>query len=111
MTLSLVLLAGALSILYSSKVTYSENDRIARLQEAGRTVVEADLARRARHRVPRLRPPVKRDEILIERAREPEHAAVEPGASRSTATTPSAAAFTPALDAAIVPGADPTTAT
>jgi type IV pilus assembly protein PilW len=43
MTLSLVLLAGALSILYSSKVTYSENDRIARLQEAGRTVVELIL--------------------------------------------------------------------
>jgi type IV pilus assembly protein PilW len=40
MTLSLVLLAGALSILYSSRVTYSENDRLARLQEAGRTVVE-----------------------------------------------------------------------
>jgi type IV pilus assembly protein PilW len=43
MTLSLVLLAGALSILYSSKVTYAENDRIARLQEAGRTVVELIL--------------------------------------------------------------------
>jgi type IV pilus assembly protein PilW len=43
MTLSLVLLAGALSILYSSKVTNTENERIARLQEAGRTVVELIL--------------------------------------------------------------------
>lgn len=43
MTLSLILLAGALSILYSSKVTFSENDRLARLQEAGRTVVELIL--------------------------------------------------------------------
>ncbi|RYZ64408.1 MAG: prepilin-type N-terminal cleavage/methylation domain-containing protein, partial [Proteobacteria bacterium] len=43
MGLSLVLLAGALSILYSSKVTHAENDRIARLQEAGRTVVELIL--------------------------------------------------------------------
>lgn len=43
MVLSLVLLAGALSILYTSKVTYAENDRIARLQEAGRTVVELIL--------------------------------------------------------------------
>jgi type IV pilus assembly protein PilW len=43
MTLSLVLLAGALSILYTSKVTYTENERVARLQEAGRTVVELIL--------------------------------------------------------------------
>ena len=43
MLLSLVLLAGALSILYSSKITYSENDRISRLQETGRTVVEMIL--------------------------------------------------------------------
>lgn len=41
--LSLVLLAGALSILYSSKLTNTENDRIARLQEAGRTVIELML--------------------------------------------------------------------
>jgi type IV pilus assembly protein PilW len=40
MTLSLVLMAGALSILYSSRLTYAENDRMARLQEAGRTTVE-----------------------------------------------------------------------
>jgi type IV pilus assembly protein PilW len=43
MTLSLVLLAGALSILYSSRLTYSENDRVARIQEAGRTSVEMIL--------------------------------------------------------------------
>jgi type IV pilus assembly protein PilW len=43
MTLSLLLLAGALSILYSSKITYNENDRLARLQEAGRTVLELVL--------------------------------------------------------------------
>lgn len=40
MTLSLILLAGALSILYSSKLTSSENERIARMQEAGRTALE-----------------------------------------------------------------------
>jgi type IV pilus assembly protein PilW len=40
MTLSLILLAGALSILYSSKLTSSENDRVARMQEAGRTALE-----------------------------------------------------------------------
>lgn len=43
MTLSLILLAGAMSVMYTSKVTYNENDRIARLQEAGRTVVELIL--------------------------------------------------------------------
>jgi type IV pilus assembly protein PilW len=43
MGLSLVLLAGALSILYSSKVTSAENERIARLQESGRTAVELIL--------------------------------------------------------------------
>jgi type IV pilus assembly protein PilW len=40
MTLSLVLLAGALSILYSSRLTYTENERLARVQEAGRTTLE-----------------------------------------------------------------------
>jgi prepilin-type N-terminal cleavage/methylation domain-containing protein len=40
LTLSLVLMAGALSVLYSSRLSYRENDRIARLQEAGRTAVE-----------------------------------------------------------------------
>lgn len=43
LTLSLVLMAGALSVLYSSRLSYSENDRIARLQEAGRTAVELML--------------------------------------------------------------------
>ena len=43
LTLSLVLMAGALSILYSSRLTYSENERIARLQEAGRTTLELIL--------------------------------------------------------------------
>jgi type IV pilus assembly protein PilW len=40
MTISLILLAGALSILYSTKLTSSENERIARIQEAGRTALE-----------------------------------------------------------------------
>jgi type IV pilus assembly protein PilW len=43
MAVSLVLLAGALSILFSSKVTYSENERLARIQEAGRTTMEIIL--------------------------------------------------------------------
>jgi type IV pilus assembly protein PilW len=40
MTMSLLLLAGALSILYSSRLSYEENDKLARLQEAGRTAME-----------------------------------------------------------------------
>ncbi|MEO7773505.1 MAG: PilW family protein [Steroidobacteraceae bacterium] len=40
MSLSLILMAGALSILYSSKITYNQNDRLARLQEAGRAALE-----------------------------------------------------------------------
>jgi type IV pilus assembly protein PilW len=40
MTMSLVLLAGALSILYSTRLTYTQNDRLARIQEAGRTSME-----------------------------------------------------------------------
>ncbi len=40
MTLSLVLMAGALSILYSTKLTSAENERVARVQEAGRTAFE-----------------------------------------------------------------------
>jgi len=40
MTLSLILMAGALSILYSTKLTNTENERMARVQEAGRTAFE-----------------------------------------------------------------------
>jgi type IV pilus assembly protein PilW len=40
LTLSLILMAGALSILYSTKLTSAENERIARVQEAGRTAFE-----------------------------------------------------------------------
>jgi type IV pilus assembly protein PilW len=40
MGLSLLLLAGALSILYSTRVSYSENERLSRLQEGGRTTME-----------------------------------------------------------------------
>lgn len=40
LVLSLVLLAGAMSILYSSRLSYAENEKLARVQEAGRTVME-----------------------------------------------------------------------
>jgi type IV pilus assembly protein PilW len=40
MTISLVLLGGALSILYSSKLTSAQNEHMARIQEAGRTAFE-----------------------------------------------------------------------
>jgi len=40
LTLSMILMAGALSILYSTKLTSSENERLARVQEAGRTAFE-----------------------------------------------------------------------
>lgn len=43
LTLSLILLAGILSVVYSSKITYREGERIARLQESGRTAVEMML--------------------------------------------------------------------
>lgn len=43
LVLSLVLLAGALSILYSSRLSYAENEKLARVQETGRTVMELVL--------------------------------------------------------------------
>jgi type IV pilus assembly protein PilW len=43
MTIGLILLAGALSVLYSSKVTYNENERVGRLQETGRAAVDLIL--------------------------------------------------------------------
>jgi type IV pilus assembly protein PilW len=43
MTIGLILLGGALSVLYSSKLTYNENERVARLQESGRAAVEMML--------------------------------------------------------------------
>jgi type IV pilus assembly protein PilW len=43
MTIGLILLGGAISVLYSSKLTYNENERVARLQEGGRAAVELML--------------------------------------------------------------------
>ncbi|MEP7243380.1 MAG: PilW family protein [Gammaproteobacteria bacterium] len=43
MTISLILLGGVLAVTYSSKVTYRENERVARLQENGRAAVELML--------------------------------------------------------------------
>lgn len=43
MLLSLFLLAGVLAVTASSKVTYAENERVARLQEAGRSAFELIL--------------------------------------------------------------------
>jgi type IV pilus assembly protein PilW len=43
MSLSLILLAGVLTVLYSSKLTYAENERTARLQEYARAGVDMIL--------------------------------------------------------------------
>jgi type IV pilus assembly protein PilW len=40
LTLSLILIAGVLSLVYSSKVTYMENERVAGTQEGGRAAFE-----------------------------------------------------------------------
>jgi len=42
-TLSLILLGGVLAVMYSSKVTYLQNDRVARIQENGRAALELIL--------------------------------------------------------------------
>jgi type IV pilus assembly protein PilW len=43
MLLSLILLAGVVTVVASSKVTYAENERVARLQETGRVAIELIL--------------------------------------------------------------------
>jgi len=43
MTVSLILLAGVMSIVMSTKVTYYENERVARTQEGGRAAFEMIL--------------------------------------------------------------------
>jgi type IV pilus assembly protein PilW len=43
LTLSLILVAGALSVLYTSRLTYFQNERTGRLQESGRVAVELML--------------------------------------------------------------------
>lgn len=40
MAISSILLAGVLTVVYSSKVTYNENERVGRLQESGRAAME-----------------------------------------------------------------------
>jgi type IV pilus assembly protein PilW len=42
-TLSLIILGGVLAVMYSSKVTYMENDRVARIQESGRAALDLML--------------------------------------------------------------------
>ncbi len=42
LTLSLILLGGVLAVMYSSKVTYMENERVGRLQENGRAATRDD---------------------------------------------------------------------
>lgn len=43
MTLSLIVLAGVLAVMFSSKVTYNENERVGRIQENGRAAIELIL--------------------------------------------------------------------
>jgi type IV pilus assembly protein PilW len=43
MTISLLLLAGVLSVMYTSRITYDENARVSRLQEYARASVELIL--------------------------------------------------------------------
>jgi type IV pilus assembly protein PilW len=42
-TLSLIILSGVLAVMYSSKVTYLENERVGRIQENGRAALEMIL--------------------------------------------------------------------
>jgi type IV pilus assembly protein PilW len=43
MTIGLILLSGVLAVVFSSKVAYRQNERVARLQENGRAAVELML--------------------------------------------------------------------
>src|SRR3954454_5994998 len=43
LTLSLILIGGVLSLVYSSKITYLENERVAGNQEGGRAAFEMIL--------------------------------------------------------------------
>ena len=43
MVLSLIIIAGVLSVVFTSKVTYNENDRVARTQEASRAALDMIL--------------------------------------------------------------------
>ena len=40
LTISLIMIGGAIGILYSTKVSYTENERLARIQENGRAAFE-----------------------------------------------------------------------
>lgn len=43
LTLSLILVAGALSVLFTSRITYFQNERTGRMQEGGRVAIELML--------------------------------------------------------------------
>jgi type IV pilus assembly protein PilW len=105
-TLSLVVLAGVLAVMYSSKVTYMENDRVARLQEAGRTAFDIMLRDLRGSGFPgcaqELADVIKINNLLDDQDQIPWNLAqpvygFEGGAS----------AWTPALDATLIPDATP----
>lgn len=103
MTISLLLLAGVLSVLYTSRITYDENARVARLQEYARASVELilrDLRSAGNPGCARpIRPERFRNSLANATALRYDFARPVAGFEGTDGS------FAPALDATVIPGA------
>jgi type IV pilus assembly protein PilW len=103
MTISLLLLAGVLSVLYTSRLTYDENMRFARLQEYARSSLELMLRDMRSSGFLGCARQIKEDEFR--------NRLTAPAALRYNFERPvegfegTSGAFAPALDTAVVPSA------
>lgn len=105
-TLSLIVLAGVLAVMYSSKVTYAENERVGRLQENGRAAIELMMRDLRGAGFPGCAQPI---EGLFELNNLLANPTAVPWNFEESAFgyEGGASAWTPALDAAIFPAATP----
>jgi len=106
LTLSLILLAGVLAVMYSSKVTYNENERVGRLQENGRAAVEMILRDLRGSGFPGCAQPI---EDLLELNNTLDNPTEVPWnfAESTFGFEGTGGAWTPALDADLFPNATP----
>jgi type IV pilus assembly protein PilW len=104
LTVSLILLAGVLAVMYSSKVTYMENERVGRMQENGRAAIELILRDLRGAGFPGCAQPIEGLFDLNNTLANPTAVAWNLGQPLQ-GFEGSGGTWTPALDTALIPGA------
>jgi len=104
MTISLILLAGVLAVVYSSKVSYNENERLGRIQENGRAALELVLRDLRGAGFPGCAQPIK-DLFQINNVLSTPTGLLWNLAQPVYGYEAGASAWTPALDTTVIPSA------